>query len=112
MVNKSKSHRFRAIPINADLEKHLMMLRLQAKLNQTYLFEVAEEIPQTENFYYRRFNRLLVSLNLKGNIHALRHTFASRLVQRGVTLYHVQQLLGHSTIKTTEPSRNRAKIQC
>lgn len=34
-------------------------------------------------------------------IHALRHTFASRLVQRGVAIQVVQQLLGHKDIKMT-----------
>jgi integrase len=33
--------------------------------------------------------------------HTLRHTFASRLVDRGVDIVTVQQLLGHSTITVT-----------
>ena len=33
---------------------------------------------------------------------AIRHTFASRLVQRGVALYTVKSLIGHSTITVTE----------
>lgn len=33
--------------------------------------------------------------------HALRHTFASRLVQRGVPLFVVQKLLGHGEIQVT-----------
>ena len=34
--------------------------------------------------------------------HDLRHTFASRLVSSGVSLYVVQAFLGHSSIKVTE----------
>lgn len=34
--------------------------------------------------------------------HTLRHTCASRLVQRGTSIYHVQRWLGHSDIRMTE----------
>jgi len=34
--------------------------------------------------------------------HDLHHTFASRLVQRGVPVYTVSKLLGHADIKTTQ----------
>jgi site-specific recombinase XerD len=34
-------------------------------------------------------------------IHSLRHTFASRLVQRGVPLYVVKELMGHESIEST-----------
>jgi site-specific recombinase XerD len=34
-------------------------------------------------------------------LHSLRHTFATNLVARGVDIYTVSRLLGHSDIKTT-----------
>lgn len=35
-------------------------------------------------------------------IHDLRHSFASALVNKGVEIYDVQQLLGHQSVKTTQ----------
>jgi len=53
--------------------------------------------------YYRwRWDKMKEELNLKDVVvHTLRHTFASRLAQRGGNIYHIQKLLGHRDISNT-----------
>lgn len=49
------------------------------------------------------FTKLARKAGLEGvHFHTLRHSTASLLVQKGVSLYVVQALLGHSSIRTTE----------
>jgi len=48
------------------------------------------------------FNEGITDIRQRVVFHTLRHTYASRLVERGVDLYTVKTLLGHSTLALTE----------
>jgi integrase len=47
------------------------------------------------------FNEGVEDTRQRVYFHTLRHTFASWLVQRGVDLYNVKELMGHEDIKMT-----------
>lgn len=52
--------------------------------------------------YQRKINELCKELNINGiSIHSLRHTFATRCAEVGISAKTVQQWLGHKTLEMT-----------
>ena len=88
----TKSKKSRIIPIGDDI----------ATMLQTYP-DTGRLFPYTENYISHKFKKLVLTsgLNPKLRFHSLRHTFASWLVQSGVSIYMVQRLLGHSSVTVT-----------
>jgi site-specific recombinase XerD len=58
----------------------------------------------TGDYFSKRFKRACKAAGMDKGIHfhTLRHSFASNLAQRGVSLYTIKELLGHTSISTTE----------
>lgn len=98
---RPKSHE-REIPISPDLEGLLKNLKLQRSSAHEYVFTL-EGRPAFDGDIRKRLVRIARRAGVKSltSIHSLRHTFGSALARSGVALPVVQQLLGHSDVRTT-----------
>ena len=82
---------------------NILEKRLQALNKSTVVFTYHNQ-PINQQFISHKTKKLvrLSKINPRLNFHSLRHTFASWLVQKGVSIYEVSKLLGHADIKTTQ----------
>ena len=108
-----KGNKERIVPLN-----HTAMDAIQAylKYREQFLAKDAEESPwlfpsngKTGYITRQRLGQLLKQLAIKAGIdpekvspHVLRHSFASHLLNHGMDLRVLQELLGHSDISTTQ----------
>ena len=100
-VDMTKSDRIRFVSINTDLFQELLVLKNNNHLS-AHVFanpETGQPFKDVKNAFYSACKRAQIG---QLRFHDLRHTFASRLVENGVDLITVKELLGHSTVKTTE----------
>ena len=101
----TKSKKERIIPISRHLLKSLRNhFPKRFNINNDFIFTDSRERKLNEDYVSKKFKESVRSagLNDKIHFHSLRHSFASMLVQKGVSLYVVKELLGHEDLSTTQ----------
>ena len=75
----------------------------QGRPGEAYLFPGRGDGPLTVRAVEKRFATLCQAAGItEARVHDLRHTCATRLVNKGTDILAVQRLLGHSSVQTTQ----------
>jgi len=86
-----------------DRKEQLLRLNLSVdELPSMWLFQNEAGKPMDDSKIRKAFARVLLKAGLaQRNLHFLRHTFASLLIQQGESLAYVKEQMGHSSIDIT-----------
>ena len=96
-LEKTKSDRKRLVPINKPVLRELIKHK-----ESHYLFINPRTLEPLQELK-RSFKTACKKIRIEDlRFHDLRHTFASRLIEKGVDIITVKEILGHSSVRVTE----------
>lgn len=100
-IKESKGGRERKIPINSTLSSLLHALKSRNGQSEYVFTNPKTGKPFTD--VKKSFDTACTNADIDDlRFHDLRHTFATRLVRRGVDLVIIKELMGHASIVTTQ----------
>ena len=102
-VRAGKGQKDRRTVISDKLTKDIMRLSAGKELTD-YLFDSQQGGAITIRTAQKVFEQGLAKAGIKksATFHALRHSFATHILENGVDVRYVQELLGHNSIRTTQ----------
>ncbi len=106
LIEKAKGKKDRYVTLSPILLDVLRSyLKEQKKRPKTFLFEgEVENEPYPSRTAQKVFQRAKEKAGIQKHVsfHSLRHSFATHLLEKGVDIRFIKDILGHFSIKTTE----------
>jgi site-specific recombinase XerD len=103
-IDQGKGRKDRYVPLSKQLLKILREYWLAVR-PRTWLFPGQDpEAPLTRGSVDKIFRKAKVAARIGKPVssHSLRHSYATHLLERGVNIRVIQQLLGHRSLRSTE----------
>jgi integrase/recombinase XerD len=103
-VRNGKGRKDRTVTLSIKILDLLRSYYKQYRPKSGYLFEGPGERPYSAGSINKFLKRSAYHAGIKRNVtcHMLRHSYATHLLESGVDLRYIQELLGHGSSKTTE----------
>ena len=102
-IRRGKGEKDRMVPMASNVLK-LQRVYYKEYKPVNYLFNGNENGPYSATSVRNVLKRAVYKSYIKKNVtpHALRHSYATHLLEKGTDLRYIQVILGHSSVKTTE----------
>lgn len=102
-IKGAKGKKDRIVPL-ADTTLIILRKYFKRYRPKDFLFNGSEKPHYSKSSLQAIFRKTcrLAKINKKVTLHSLRHSYATHLLEGGVNLRYIQEILGHNSSKTTE----------